>query len=155
MVRYKPLRVNSETIDQIDQLTAVKGCTARELLQTAVANAWLEEIASESNAGGEAGIVLVDGPPPLVQPKTEYRDYVETIIGGEAPYEVLRTADSWAGHSEGVYQIKGCPVPVPVSWFDSAAARNKQPLVATTPLFFAGWVVIQVVLQIIFFALIL
>lgn len=149
---YKPLRVNTETISQIDQLTQISGCSAREVIEKAVEDQWNKKFAEIEESISEELVLTAEDNLPIVYPKPQYKKYLETLTDASGPYSVLKLSSSWAGYSEGIYQLEGCPVPVPVSWFD-ANPPKKQPLVVTTPVFFVAWLIVQIIMQVGFFVL--
>lgn len=105
---YKPLRVNTETLNQLEELTTFKNCTAREVLQEAIQKYWLENFSAEK----------------WVQPKADRQEFLEIVTGKPAPYLVQREFKSKKGLSDGVYAIAGTEVLMPASWFEGEVKQT-------------------------------
>jgi hypothetical protein len=110
----KELRVDAQTLAQITDILE-KDPNGQDNLQKEIIGTvdklWQDTCAPKTT------LVLIEEASLEVSPRPAYVETLKNLTGTKGPYKVVKTCKSWVGLSEGVYQIAGCPILTPVSWF--------------------------------------
>jgi len=140
-------KVNTDTLDRLVEIGAVKGIPIRTVVENAIESYWIKTCADEVK------LVLVDEDTFTVKVKPEHIEYVKELTGKARSHKVEKTYKSIFGLSDGVYKIEDCDTYLPVSWFNKREVLDLKRSV--TLLFVISWAITMVQSGALFYLLLL